>query len=210
MCALLREAIFKGNAAVEVQATGARGGCAADRDARASGASAGFTATESCRASSVEAEGNLFTDLELVEDSRAIDFSVRSFSRPEAGRGAARGNSNGGKQTRECGGGRAFSAGTVRGSRGARPGHYYDWFLSKLEGKEAGIIRGDIDANGKSVARQNIIQEGKGERTAGGEAADGIGLGMASLEELLDLLHDMVEVLDVPDDGLSKDRCTQG
>lgn len=181
MCALLREAIFKGNAAIK--ATGA------DCDARASGVSTGLTATINGRASSVEAEGDIFTDLELVEDSRAIDFSVRSFSRSEADKGAA---PNRGKLTRECGG-----AGMLCGSRGAKSGHYYDWFVSKLEGKEAGIIRGDIDAHGKRVG--NIIQEGKGE-----------GDSMASLEELLDLLHDMVEVLDVPDDGLSKDRQTQG
>lgn len=180
---MLREAIFKGKAAVK--ATGD------DHDARASGASTGLTATTSGRASSVEAEENIFTDLELVEDSRAIDFSVRSFSSSEAGkRGAV---PNRGKLTRECGG-----AGTLCGSRGAMSGHYYDWYLSKLEGKEAGIIRGNIDAHGKRVG--NIIHEGKGE---GGDS-------MTPLEELLDLLHDMVEVLDVPDDGLSKDRRTQG
>ncbi|CAM9271119.1 unnamed protein product [Laminaria digitata] len=161
-----------------------------------------------------DAEG-LFTDLELMEDSRAIEFSVRSFARPGAagvgstGVGRAGAGGGGGESGGSCGGGgrgRARAGGgkvmVSRWSGSRRTGHYYDWFLSKLEGKEAGIIRGDVDARGKSVVRKPA--------GGGGGAGDVGGLRAATLEELLDLVRDMVEELDVPDDFLSKDRHTQG
>lgn len=173
----------------------------------------------------------LFTDLELMEDSRAIDFSVRKFSAPSvpggrgggdvgAGGGAAgRAGGKGASSTSACGSGGASKgsralANTVfsRGSRGpsgsSRPGNYYDWFLSKLEGKEMGIIRGDIDARGKSVKGGGAGAGGAG--GGAGDGDDGGGLQTATLSELLEMVHDMVEELDVPDDGLSKDRHTQG
>lgn len=173
----------------------------------------------------------LFTDLELMEDSRAIDFSVRTFSGPGicgGGGGGAAGRAGGKGATGSGGGGSGGGGGASKGSRALsntsvlsrssrgssrRPGNYYDWFLSKLEGKEMGIIRGDIDARGKSV-------KGGGAGAAGGGAACGVGNGdgddgggglrTATLSELLEMVHDMVEELDVPDDGLSKDRHTQG
>lgn len=160
----------------------------------------------------------LFTDLELMEDSRAIDFSVRSFSGPGGG-GAGGGPGSRGASTNSgaCGGGVAGSralraASASRSSVGSsRPGNYYDWFLSKLEGKEAGIIRGDIDARGKSVVRSSSPGEGSG--AAGGAAGGGAGGVLqtaATQAELLEVVGDMVEELDVPDDALSKDRHTQG
>lgn len=177
----------------------------------------------------------LFTDLELMEDSRAIDFSVRTFSgASRSGGGGGVGGGGGGAAARNngckglsSGTGACGSSGgnnqsrerTVASSRPARresrPGNYYDWFLSKLEGKEAGIIRGDIDARGQSLEGGR----GGGGRGGGvggavgewaGEGAGGGALQTATLSELLDMVHDMVEELDVPDDGLSKDRHTQG
>lgn len=172
----------------------------------------------------------LFTDLELMEDSRAIDFSVRTFSGPgvsgggcsAAGRAGGKGatssgaGGSGGGEGGASKGSRALSNNAVfgRSSRGSsRPGNYYDWFLSKLEGKEMGIIRGDIDARGKSVkgggAGGGAAAGGVG-AAGDGDGDDGGGLRTAMLPELLEMVHDMVEELDVPDDGLSKDRHTQG
>lgn len=176
----------------------------------------------------------LFTDLELMEDSRAIDFSVRKFSGSNASCGRSSGGGGGGAVDRA--GGKGASGTSARGSGGAskgsrapansaafirrspggssgssRPGNYYDWFLSKLEGKEMGIIRGDIDARGKSVKSGGSGAGGGAAGAAGGGGGDDSGgLQTATLPELLEKVHDMVEELDVPDDGLSKDRHTQG
>lgn len=160
----------------------------------------------------------IFTDLELMEDSRAIDFSVRSFSGPGGGgagvavapRGVG-GRRERGPSSGRCGGG-SSGGGSIGSMRSARRGHYYDWFLTKLEGKEAGIIRGDMDARGESVVRRSGGADGRrrdGGAGAGAVGGDG-GLHAATLEELLELVRDMVEELDVPDDHLSKDRLTQG
>lgn len=217
------------------------------------GATAALSSRESGKEASLggrgvgDAEG-LFTDLELMEDSRAIEFSVRSFARPGAAAGGSSSSSSstgvrragvggGGSSGGSCGGIGGGGGGGVRaGSRGGAvsqsSGHYYDWFLSKLEGKEAGIIRGDVDARGKSLVRNpggggggvgHGGSGGGGSGSAGGGGSGGRGEGgvvegagdvgglrAATLEELLDLVRDMVEELDVPDDFLSKDRHTQG
>lgn len=172
-----------------------------------------------------------FTDLELMEDSRAIDFSVRTLSGSGRTGGGGGGGGGGSSTARNCG-----SEGPSRGSTGvcgsgggsstrsrelsvasnrfssrrSRAGNYYDWFLSKLEGKEAGIIRGDVDARGKSVESGGGGGVGGAVGEGAGDGAGGGGLQTAPLSELLEMVHDMVEELDVPDDGLSKDRHTQG
>lgn len=175
------------------------------------------TDAEGGQTSSVGVGDELFTDLELMEDSRAIDFSVRSFKSSNAEETATGGRAG---RTRKGGGsGKSCASSTVGsgkrdGSCGSRPGHYYDWFVSKLEGKGAGIIRGDIDARGKRVVRQGggtgDVVAGEAAGARGGEEDDSNGLKNATLEELLEHVRDMVEELDVPDDHLSKDRHTQG
>lgn len=161
--------------------------------------------------------GELFTDLELMEDSRAIDFSVRSFAGAGVGAGATgrtnRGRHHGVPSSSGCGGNAGGAATGSSRSCGSRPGHYYDWVLSKLEGKEAGIIRGDTDVRGKRMPQQPGGKGGSGGRGSSmgdGATGDGGGLQRATLEELLDLVRDMVEELDVPDDHLAKERHTQG
>ncbi|CAM9480685.1 unnamed protein product [Scytosiphon promiscuus] len=193
------------------------------------GGAAGASALES--AARGRGSGELFTDLELMEDSRAIDFSVRSLcgSGLSAGGGGGSGSGRGPSgrtgnsaslSTGACGGGGSGGGGgsasskvlsvalssSRHSSRRSRPGDYYDWFLSRLEGKEAGIIRGDIDARGKRVVPPGSSS------LLGGVAPGGCGGGSrkATLAELLDMVSDMVEELDVPDDALSKDRHTQG
>lgn len=194
------------------------------------GQSAAAGQAVSAAAAAADAE-ELFTDLELMEDSRAIDFSVRTFSGPSVSGGngngcgggggdvGGRAGGNGASSSGACGrsGGGSASKGSralanttfCRSSSGSsRPGNYYDWFVSKLEGKEMGIIRGDIDARGKSVKGGGA---GAGGAAGGaGDGDDGGGLQTATLSELLEMVHNMVEELDVPDDGLSKDRHTQG
>lgn len=189
----------------------------------ASGSGGGAAASPALGAGAGGSAGELFTDLELMEDSRAVDFSVRSFcgtgvsgSGGSCGGAPARTGNRGSMSAGACGGSaggstsrRAFSGTLSRGghySRRSRPGNYYDWFLSRLEGKEAGIIRGDIDARGKRVVPPGPSS------LQGVTAAGGCGGGSqtATLAELLDMVSDMVEELDVPDDSLSKDRHTQG
>lgn len=170
----------------------------------------------------------LFTDQELMEDSRAIDFSIgRSFSGPGAGAGSCLGETCSGVRKAGYSVGGVFddtSASAVLPSSRSmalaskKRGNYYDWFLSKLEGKEAGIIRGYVDARGKSLVRPNGgVHRAGSDARPDGSVGTGAGarenrdiLADASLKELLDLAGDMIEELDVPDDHLSKDRHTQG
>lgn len=181
------------------------------------GAKQGNPGSDAATSTTGGAADELFTDLELMEDSRAIDFSVRSFSGPASGGAGGGAGGRGPSNSGACGGGVAGSrasraASASRSSVGSsRPGNYYDWFLSKLEGKEAGIIRGDIDARGKSVARS---PPGEGSGAVGGAGGGGVGgvlqTAVTTQAELLEVVGDMVEELDVPDDALSKDRHTQG
>lgn len=172
----------------------------------------------------------LFTDQELMEDSRAINFSIgRSCSGHGGEAGGGSGKRRGDARTRgyssSSGVFRDHPSTNVNGSRSLamavtskRRGHYYDWFLSKLEGKEAGIIRGDVDARGKSLLPSagdlrgaGFGAGGAGSREAGvGGHGEGEGVGVASFRELLHLAVDMIEELDVPDDHLSRERHTQG
>lgn len=176
------------------------------------------------------ASDELFTDQELVEDSRAMNFSI---GRSCSGRGGQTGGCSrkGGGDARTRG--YSSSSGVfgdhpstnVNGSRNLaivvaskRRGHYYDWFLSKLEGKEAGIIRGDVDAHGKSLVPSAGDLRGAGFGTGGagssgagvGRDGEGEGVRVAGFRELLHLAVDMIEELDVPDDHLARERHTQG
>lgn len=173
----------------------------------------------------------LFTDQELMEDSRAVDFAMRSFSGQGAGGRSSNGKSGvdvriGASGVDEyCGrtsGVKVGSTSRVVVSSGSKKnGHYYDWFLSKLEGQEAGIVRGDVDARGKRLIQpaagpcDGLVRAGReGEAGAGRDVQEPQGLSdtlaTAGLQELLELTRDMIEELDVPDDHLSKDRHTQG
>ncbi|CAN0332874.1 unnamed protein product [Ectocarpus sp. 8 AP-2014] len=225
VCAMLRTAISNGMPTAGTDSFSATGPPrkAARYEPGRGGAKQDNPRSDAAKSTAGDAD-ELFTDLELMEDSRAIDFSVRSFSGPGGGGGGGGGGAGGGPGSRgastnsgACGGGVAGSralraASASRSSVGSsRPGNYYDWFLSKLEGKEAGIIRGDIDAHGKSVVRSSPLGEGSG--AAGGAAGGGAGGVMQTTStqaELLEVIGDMVEELDVPDDALSKDRHTQG
>ncbi|CAB1119583.1 unnamed protein product [Ectocarpus sp. CCAP 1310/34] len=216
VCAMLRMAISKGMPTPGTDSFSATGPPpkAARYEPGRGGAKQDNPRSDAATSTAGDAD-ELFTDLELMEDSRAIDFSVRSFSGPGGGGGAGGGPGSRGASTNSgaCGGGVAGSralraASASRLSVGSsRPGNYYDWFLSKLEGKEAGIIRGDIDARGKRVVRSPPHGEGNG---ATGGGAGGVLQTAATQAELLEVVGDMVEELDVPDDALSKDRHTQG
>ncbi len=235
ICSILRASISKGMpaaAAVDEDASPDSGGaCRPTKVARyeADGATkrvGGLSSRDAAQSVGAEDPEELFTDLELMEDSRAIDFSVRTLS-GGGGCGGGGGGTPGGKGASSngaCGGGgggggngsgarskatisRCSWRGSSRSSR--RPGNYYDWFLSKLEGKEAGIIRGDIDARGKSLGGGGGGGAG-GAGEVGGGGGGGGGLQTATLAELLEMVHDMIEELDVDDDKLSKDRHTQG
>lgn len=217
---MLRSAVAKGIIALQPDASESRGsrhGDALEEPERGSSSRPGETKIDGDHCGTVwstEAD-QLFTDLELVEDSRAVDFAVQSYSEH-----CSHSTSN-----RCAGAGAAGSAGAAPDTRGSssrntapgggmrRPktGHYYDWFLSKLEGQELGIIRGDVDARGKRLPGAGRGLEAAA-GCAGGGAVDGRtdALRDFSLGELLDLVRDMIEELDVPDDSLSKDRHTQG
>lgn len=248
ICAILRSAISKGISNVRGEDArsitrksssfpsghGASSSNPSPQGSSGGGARAETVATgRRLSAAGAEDAEELFTDLELVEDSRAIDFSVNSFSgscgkgrMTPSGRGKSRGRKRGRTSSDGICGSYADDSGATVGKRSgqARPGHYYDWFLSKLEGKEAGIIRGDIDARGRSLVNRSGGANGKNGGGQGGSAVFGTtaalttdetgedldGLRTATLEDLLELVRDMVEELDVPDDHLSKDRRTQG
>ncbi|CAM9730550.1 unnamed protein product [Sphacelaria rigidula] len=164
-----------------------------------------------------------------MEDSRAINFSIgRSCSGHGGEAGGGSGKRRGDARTRGSSSSGVFRdhpSTNVNGSRSLamavtskRRGHYYDWFLSKLEGKEAGIIRGDVDARGKSLLPSAGDLRGAGFGAGGAESreagvgghGEGEGVGVASFRELLHLAVDMIEELDVPDDHLSRERHTQG
>lgn len=169
----------------------------------------------------IGAADEIFTDQELIEDSRTIDFSIgKSFSGARAGAAGCLGKRCGGMEKPGYSLGGVFDdTSTGAGLRYDRPvtlapkrrGNYYDWFLSKLEGKEAGIIRGYVDLRGKSLVRPDgSVRKAGSVGIEAGAQEDGERLAKAGVKELLDLAGDMIEELDVPDDHLSKDRHTQG
>ncbi|KAG5183419.1 hypothetical protein JKP88DRAFT_220624 [Tribonema minus] len=69
----------------------------------------------------------LFTDLELVEDCRALNFSVQH-------------------SRRSTGSERGLKTSTSTAERHHR--HYYDWILERVEGRAEDILRGTVDARG--------------------------------------------------------------
>ncbi|CAM9403233.1 unnamed protein product, partial [Discosporangium mesarthrocarpum] len=163
------------------------------------------------------AEDMLFTDQELVEDIRAVHFSVQSFScgsssgsgSSSGGGGSSGGGARGRKHRRVAGVGGMVGVRTDPGesacavSKSAMGGgSYYDWFLSKLErrteGEEAMLVGDD-----SSFWEDDIGRGGEGGIKGEGEEE-------GSLQKLLEQVREMVEELDVPDDSLSKDRNTQG